>query len=95
MEFLARHGITVIDWPSYSPDLNPIEHVWKALKDLLHKTYPNLQFLKDNEADRATFRAAILATWEVLDQAKITSLVESVERRLKAVRDARGFYTKY
>lgn len=30
MEFLSRNGIWTIDCPPYSPDLNPIEHVWAA-----------------------------------------------------------------
>ena len=25
--FLADHQITTLDWPAYSPDLNPIEHL--------------------------------------------------------------------
>jgi transposase len=41
-EYLERHGIWTVNHPPYSPDLNPIEHMWWALKSIVHITHPNL-----------------------------------------------------
>ena len=34
-ELLARHGITPVYLPPYSPDLNPIEKMWSKMKAIL------------------------------------------------------------
>ena len=93
--FLERHGIWVIDWPSHNPDLNPIEHVWKKMKDILHMNYPYLCYLKNNILDEEKFEAALKDSWDKVPQDFIDKLIDSMHRRLEAVRKAKGWYTKY
>jgi hypothetical protein len=37
--FFTKHQINTIEWPPYSPNLNPIEHLWWVLKKRMHKFY--------------------------------------------------------
>ena len=39
-EFLRRNEVQFIDWPPYSPDLNPIENIWSWMKQKLYSEYP-------------------------------------------------------
>ncbi len=48
------HGVTVLDWPANSPDLNPIENIWGFVKRKMRDTRPN------NVDD---LKAVIKATW--------------------------------
>jgi transposase len=36
MYWFEKTGIEVVDWPPYSQDLNPIEHVWGHLKEWVY-----------------------------------------------------------
>ena len=36
LKFYSENNITVVDWPAYSPDLNPIENIWAYIKSKLN-----------------------------------------------------------
>ncbi|GFY23170.1 transposable element Tcb2 transposase [Trichonephila clavipes] len=47
--FLFEEGITRMEWPACSPDMNPIEHVWDALGRQVAGCQPPPQTLQEQE----------------------------------------------
>jgi transposase len=87
-EVIEAAGAKLRYLPKYSPDLNPIEHLWQHLKRQL--------------ASYETEPAGIHELWErvqtELDKIPVqvcTELIESMPRRVDAVLKAKGGYTKY
>ncbi len=80
------HGVTVLDWPVNSPDLNPIENLWGIVKLKMRDTRPN------NADD---LKAAIKATWDSITPEQSHRLIASMPRRTDAVIHAKGGPTKY
>ena len=80
------HGITVLDWPANSPDLNPIDNLWGIVKRKMRDTRPN-------NADE--LKAATKATWASITPQQCHRPIASMPRRIDAVIYAKGAPTKY
>lgn len=93
MEEFEERSITPIDWPPYSPDLNPIEHVWKIMKDNIEYKYPDSNGGKRRSSDQ--IRAIVKEAWDSVCTQELTDLIESMHDRCQAVIDADGGPTKY
>ena len=78
--------VKVMDWPSMSPDLNPIEHLWGILKRKVevHKV-SSIHQLHD----------VVIKEWKSIPVATCEALVNSMPRRVKVFLDVDGGHTKY
>lgn len=89
------NGLELVDWPPYSPDLNPIENIWKLLKEGICKQYPELSYAPKNNSTLQRLCEAAIEVWEDLEDDVIENLINSMPRRLEAVVAANSWYTKY
>lgn len=94
-DFMRDHHINVMAWPPFSPDLNPIEHMWMALKDKLHDMYPDLHTDGTSQDARDRLRACLKAAWRAIPGDFILAVINSMPDRLAAMKKARGYQTKY
>ena len=87
-DFLANNNIVPLDWPSYSPDLCPTEHLWDELVRHVRRR-------RNTPNTLGQLRTALLEEWENIPMRKINTLVNSMQRRIRAVINARGGHTRY
>jgi transposase len=93
--FLAEHHITPITWPAYSPDLNPIEHLWYHLKKSMYRCYPQYNNYMRAIEEWDGFCRALKECWRRIPGALIRSLILRMPRRVHACKRAHGWQTKY
>lgn len=80
------NGIQCLDFPPYSPDLNPIEHIWVDLKKAVDKRNP---------ASLEQLKTIIKEEWEKLKPERCAKLIASMRKRCENVIANHGFRTKY
>jgi len=97
-EWHDAHGVEVMKWPPYSPDINPIEHLWRQLelKEKMQKMYPGIGDTKGGpERVRKRLAEVLPLVWDTLESEYLEDLWRSMPSRVCAVIAANGWYTKY
>ena len=87
-EFLHDNKIASLEWPVFSPDMNPIDHALDTLK--------RAAFGRDDPPTslRDLCRFAV-EEWGNLDQQDLDELMDSIPRRIQACINVRGRDTGY
>ena len=86
VEWKQEHDIMSLQWPAQSPDLNPIEHLWHAMGRAVRRVHsPNIAALDRNLHNE----------WSNMPRKTCEDLVRSMPRRIRAVLDSHGGYTRY
>lgn len=85
-ELHDRCNINKMCWPANSPDLNPIENVWRLLKQRVAKRSPR---------SLVELRQCIEKEWMIANAHDVTKYIGNMSERCKAVIDAKGGQTKW
>ncbi len=82
--WLRRKRVRVLDWPACSPDLSPIENVWRILKRKMRQRRPRTV---------AHLKTCLQEEWDKITPETLHHLVSSVPKRLLSVVKRNGNIT--
>lgn len=88
-KYRQAHGLTSIPWPAQSPDLNPLENLWRILKHRISRRVEG----RPRSIDE--MKALLQAEWEELDISTWKNMIESMPKRVQECIDAEGGSTHY
>jgi transposase len=85
-EWFHNHGVDLIDWPAWSPDLNPIEELWNDLKHRVYGRHPKTM---------EQLELFITQEWADTDLNFIQRICSNMPHRLQRVIDNGGHKIPY
>lgn len=86
--WLQAQGINLMDWPSNSPDLNPMENLWGLLVQSVYKNGRQFE-------SRDSLIKCITKCWNDISENVLQSLVSSMKMRCVKIVANKGAFLKY
>ena len=83
-----EYGIERLVWAASSPDLNPIETIWRILKQRINSRSPR-------PTTKEAVAQAIEEEWQSITSEEIVRIIDTMVDRVKAVIAADGGHTRY
>ena len=68
-EEMSRLGVHPIVWPSFSPDLNPIESVWDQMKTYIDDHYP--EQYASTQISPSRLREIVTEAWDSISPSQL------------------------
>lgn len=87
---LKERGVKVMEWPPFSPDLNPIEYVWNWMKNYIEDHYGSIE-----KPTHTQLRGWTLEAWHAVPEAYLEELLATMPQRCADVIKAEGRQTKW
>ena len=87
--YLQQQPYEVLVWPSHSPDLNPIEHMWALLKRKLN------EYDTPPSGINELFERITDVWYNKITKEDCLAVIDSMPDRIRAVIKANGYWTKY
>ncbi|CDQ72544.1 unnamed protein product [Oncorhynchus mykiss] len=85
-EWLRMKHFKVLEWPSQSPDLNPIENLWRELKVRVAQKQPQ---------NTTALEEIYMEEWAKIPATVCENLVKTYRKRLTSVIANKGYLTNY
>jgi hypothetical protein len=86
LTWLHNHGVSVLDFPPYSPDLNPIENMWREM---------DVRMASTQAASKGELEDVVAKTWATFTPEYCSKLALSMPKRIAQVIERKGAYTDY
>ncbi|CAG8579165.1 2814_t:CDS:2 [Scutellospora calospora] len=84
--FIKKNVPVLLDWPSNSPDINPIENLWSVVKQNVEKRMPK---------DLSELERYMIEEWNKIPNSFLANLVGSMRRRCELLIEKDGEHISY
>jgi uncharacterized protein (DUF2267 family) len=88
-EYLKNQEYQVLEWPPQSPDLNPIENMWRLLKIRLN------EYDTPPKGMQELYERVTKVWYDVIDKEECRNVIHSMPRRIEQCIRRKGHWTDY